>query len=436
MVSGLQPVVARKAAESLATPSERGFFGIYTGWLNVIIVLVAITFVIGSTNYSFGLFVRPVSEALGLSRATFNIGQMSLMIGTATASPFMGYLLDRQPILWIARASALLFAVTMFAISRTTTIWLFPILLAGPLAISVVGCGGLFGTVIVSRWFTDLRGRALSIMWMGTSFGGMLIVPVNAILLSFLGWQQAIAAIGLIVGVVVIGLTYLLKAEPEPQTSDYLISRDRGHIPGQSWRAILKQRDFWLISLSVSMMLSVDSALLATITPYVLDRGMSLAQAASLMSALTASAIAGKVVIAWISDRADLRLMLAVTALFGIFQTLALTLDLSYGLLLAVSLLTGLAVGGTMPLANIVLSYRFGAASVGTVMGMKMPVTLVLSMGTLYFVGATYDRYGDYNYAFWIFSGMFAASILFLPFIRYRVNSDGAAKISGVEAAA
>jgi hypothetical protein len=89
-----------------------------------------------------------------------------------------------------------------------------------------------------------------------------------------------------------------------------------------------------------------------------------------------------------------------------------------------------------MPLANIVLSYRFGAASVGTVMGMKMPVTLVLSMGTLYFVGATYDRYGDYNYAFWIFSGMFAASILFLPFIRYRVNSDGAAKISGAEAAA
>jgi MFS family permease len=408
------------AGDGPVPSSARGPFAIYAGWYNVLISLTIITFVVGSTNYSFGLFVKPAAQDLGLTRATMNVGLIVFVIGMAAFSPLLGRLMDRVSIIPVARISALVFAVTMFALSRTTTPWLMAALLAVPLAAATVGTGGLFGTVLVSRWFTHLRGRALSIMWMGTSFGGMVVVPLNALLMTYLGWRGALAAMGVIVGIMVMLLTFFVRVRPDHDTQAYLTSHEGGRPRGLSASEVLRQRDFWMIVIPVALMLSVDQTMLATITPYALDRGMNLAQAASLMSATTASAIAGKVVIAWIADRTDLRLLLALTAIFGVIQCACMVYDPSYLLLLTVCLMTGLAVGGTMPLANILLSYRFGAPSIGTVMGLQMPITLALSMFTLYFVGAVHDRLDSYSMAFIVFGGMFAASIFVLPFIRYK----------------
>jgi cyanate permease len=149
-----------------------------------------------------------------------------------------------------------------------------------------------------------------------------------------------------------------------------------------------------------------------------LDRGMSLAAAASIMSATTASAIAGKLLIAWIADRSDLRILLGVTALFGIILCGTLLTDPPYAAILAVSLLTGLAIGGTYPLASALMAQRFGAASVGTAIGLKMPLVSVAATTLLYFVGHTHDRTGSYNFAFAVFAGIVLVAVCFMPLIR------------------
>lgn len=110
-MSGASAAWNDNANGGMVPVSARGPFGFYRGWYNVLLSLVIITFVVGSTNYSFGLFVKPAAEELGLTRASMNLGLVVFVIGIAAFSPVMGRLFDRVSIIPVARASALLFTI-------------------------------------------------------------------------------------------------------------------------------------------------------------------------------------------------------------------------------------------------------------------------------------------------------------------------------------
>ena len=95
-------------------------------------------------------------------------------------------------------------------------------------------------------------------MWMGTSFGDMLVVPLNALLMTYLGWRGALATMGVIVGVMAILLTFFVRVHPDQDTQTYLADNDGERPPGLSASQVLQQRDFWMIVIPVALMLSVD----------------------------------------------------------------------------------------------------------------------------------------------------------------------------------
>jgi MFS family permease len=154
-----------------------------------------------------------------------------------------------------------------------------------------------------------------------------------------------------------------------------------------------------------------------------LDYKMSMTAAASIMSATTASAIAGKLLLAWMADRYDLRILLAITAAFGMILCGTLLIVPPYGVILAVSLLTGLAIGGTLPLSNAIIAQRFGAASVGTAIGLMAPIFALSVTTSLYFVGATHDRTGNYGFAFAVFIVVCFVAMCLLPLVRRHAKT-------------
>ena len=402
---------------------DLGPFGIYFGWCNVAAALVCIMVSVGATSYSFGLFIKPASAELGLSRANTNLGLIFFHLGTALASPLVGKVLQRFALGQVLLVAAALFMAGMIGISVSSSPLLIGACIFGPVAFGTVGVGAIPGLVLVSRWFSDRRGRAISIMALGTSFGGLAVFPLIALFMALLGWRNALVAVAGLVGTVVLIMSLLMRTNPHAQTAIQLAERSPTAESDQvsmTQRQILSHRDFWMISIPVALMLGVDGSMLATVTPYMLDRGMSLAATASVMSATTASAIAGKLVIAWIADRSDLRLLLAVTGIFGVVMCLTLVGNPSYLTILGVSLLTGLAVGGTYPLGSAIMAQRFGAASVGSTVGLKMPIVSVVAMSSLYFVGTINDLTGSYSIAFLVFAGVFAMAICILPFVQLR----------------
>lgn len=62
---------------------------IYYGWYIVAISVVILTLLLGSTYHSFGVFVLPVSEDFGLSRAETNTALILFSLGNAICAPIM-----------------------------------------------------------------------------------------------------------------------------------------------------------------------------------------------------------------------------------------------------------------------------------------------------------------------------------------------------------
>ncbi len=383
-----------------------GWFGIGYGWYTVLITALTTMLIVGSTNYAFGLFVRPVAAELELPRATVSSGLVLFYAGTAIFGPFVGRVLDRYSIRAVALLGAASFGAGMASIGMTSSVWLIGAAIFLPVSIGALGCGGLFGAVVVSRWFERHRGRALSISAMGTSFGGLVVFPVVAVLVDRLGWRWALIATGGGVWLVTSALVLFLRPLPPP------VPKQEGR-RDEAWPlgAVLRSVEFWIIALAISLMLGVDGALLVTLTPYVQDRGFSLAQVTALTTTMTASAIAGKIVIAWIADRADLRILTAATASLGIVQCGVLLLTPSFELLIALNCLAGMAVGGTYPLFSAIVAERFGTAAYGWVRGLMSPMTSIFGSGAVYFAGAVYDAEHSYRTAFLVFLVCAAAAM-------------------------
>ena len=394
----------RSAADPfLAGPGESaGWFGVGYGWYIVVITALTTMLVVGSTNYSFGLFVRPVSAELGLARATVNTGLILFLAGTAVFGPFVGRILDRYSMRAVALVGAVLFGGGMALIGLSSSVVLMGLSILLPVSIGALCCGGLFASVVVARWFDGLRGRALAISAIGTSLGGLVVFPIVNLLVTELGWRMALVAVGFGVWLIVSGLALLLR-QPPPAEADERRPQRRPRDPAWPLKAVLRSFDFWIVSTAISLMLAIDGALLVTVTPYVQDRGFTTEQVNWLSITMTASAILGKIVIAGIADRTDLRVLTAFTASLGIVQCGVLLLTPSFTLLLVTDCLAGMAVGGTYPMFSALVAERFGTAAYGWVRGLMSPMVALLGSAAVYFVGAVHDAEHSYQTAFLVF---------------------------------
>lgn len=398
---------------------------LYYGWWIVAAGFVSTMLAIGSTTYSFGLFVAPLAQEFGLSRADANGGFIFLLIGFAVWGPLIGRLMDRWPARLIMIGGAALFALGAGALALLQSPLMMGLAVLGPVSLGTVACGALAANTLTARWFSAHRGRAMGLLAIATSAGGFVVPPLAALLMEALGWRGAIAALGGIVFVVAllcIGL--IVRDRPADlgllpdglPASSAATAAAAGHDErGWTLPQLLGARNFWLIALGAGILLAADQALLASMIPYGIDAGFGAQRAALLVSCLTFSAIFGKFVIGLLADRVDKRwLFCAVAACNLSFLAVLLSGPGLATLMIACSVI-GLAIGGTYPLWMTLTADCFGAKSFGVVMGTMNFVVMPFSIAAIRFIGEVFDRSGRYDFAFQVFFGTaFVAAALIL----------------------
>lgn len=135
---------------------------IYYGWVIVAITMVILMLLVGCVSNAFGLFVLPVSQDLGLSRAEVNTGYILTTLGGAVAAPVIGRLIDVYPVRRIMLVSAVLFASGLVTVGLSQSVALSGAMLLGPVALGMGGVGAIGSLTIVARWFGVNRGRAMA----------------------------------------------------------------------------------------------------------------------------------------------------------------------------------------------------------------------------------------------------------------------------------
>lgn len=401
---------------------------IYPGWRVLAGSFVCAALAVGFSSYIFGMFTVPVTEEFGISRATYNNGMIGLMLGNVIASPLLGRLLDRVSARLIFIVSALVFGISMITISRTESLGLMLFLLTIPLSFATSGCGVLAANTVVVRWFQRRRGRALGIVALSTSVGGFISQPLTAFLIDSFGWRDALFLIGIVPMVILLLVSVVtVRNRPSDDLSGYQdefeteLASDAPELRSErTWspRELLCSRNFWLVAVGIGLLFGIDQAVLVSQVPYFQDVGYDLQVVGLLVAVKTISAIGGKLLVGYLADKVDLRLVFTyVAGCNALLLTIYILQPTFWMLMLAVALL-GVAVGGVFPAWSTIMAWLFGARSYGTVMGMMAIIMQPFAIITMRFIGEVHDRTGTYIPAFTVFIILALTAIGLISLLR------------------
>ena len=188
----------------------------YYGWLVVAASTVIYMVFLGAIYSSYGLFVMPVSEELGLSRADANTGLVILSLGTAVQAPFLGRLVDKWSVRRVMALGAVVFAATYAVIATSHSLWLNAAILALLFPIAAQGACSLPAPLLIARWFKVHRGRAMAMAHLGLSLGGVVVPPIVAALIESFGWRAALTITGAGAGATLLAIALVVREWPGP----------------------------------------------------------------------------------------------------------------------------------------------------------------------------------------------------------------------------
>ena len=169
----------------------------YYGWL-----LVAATMIISAAaagvNDSFSIFIIPLSESFGWSRAALAGAYATGVLMGGLTSPVLGHLFDRwdsRKVILISVAAAGLAAVGLGFISR---LWHLYLLFGIVFSSAVVGASfGIFGP-LAARWFLKRRTMVLALLMAGPAVGSIFLVAIAGFLVAWYSWRESLMALGAI----------------------------------------------------------------------------------------------------------------------------------------------------------------------------------------------------------------------------------------------
>lgn len=390
------------------TPRE-----VFHGWRMVGVAFAMQAVGTGATLHAFGVFVKPVAEEFEASRLLTVLGPAAAALVGALVSPFLGRWLDRGAARVIIVTGALVMALGFGLLALAPSALLFGVTWATFVGLATVLLGPMTASKLVTSWFTRQRGRALGISTIGSSLGGFAFPPLAAWGIAVAGWRGAFFAFAVGVALVFAPCAWRFVVDrPERigQHPDGLPVTTQAAIGGESsesadereWtnREILRNANFWSITLSVGLVFGATGMIVMHLVPFATDQGISVTRAAWIQSTYAASAAAGKYFFGRIADSIPLRTAFISAIALQTIGWSGLLFDPGAGLLTAIAIALGLSAGGRLPVWSAMLAAVFGVRSFGRAMGLMGPMMLPVAFAGPPLAGYVHDRTGSYELGF------------------------------------
>ena len=378
--------------------------------------------------HSFGLYVVQLEDEFGWSKTRLAFAFSLARVEDGLLGPAQGWLLDHFGPRAVMRAGIVIFALGFVWFSQVDSL---PMFYAAFVVTAVGAALGGFLTVTTSivNWFIRRRTLAVSIGLIGTAVGGLL-QPGVAFVMEEYGWRTMAFASGVIVLAVGLPMAQLIRQRPEDHgdlpdgdTAEQIAARQdaenaaSGGLGELSFtlKEALRTRSFWVISLAHAAALLVVSAVMVHFVAHVKESlGYSSAEAAMLISFLTAMTIVGQLAGGWAGDRFSSRLLIAVCMVAHGIALVMLAVATSLLMVLGFAVLHGLAWGVRGPVILAMRAEYFGRASYGTIMGFSsLIVMLGMFIGPV-FAGVMYDNTGNYETGFILLAAIAGAGSLLM----------------------
>lgn len=396
------------------------------GWRQVWLSLILLA--AGSmVTVTYGIISVPLMEEFHPSRAVLMMAMSVVAVAIAVLAPPLGTLLDKVSLRAAILVGCVLLSAGYLALSFATEFWQVLVIYGVFMAPSQLTVGAMAMTVLISRWFSAARGRAMGIALTGVSIGGIVFPLMAQFLLDHLDWRTAMRLFALLLALVTFPIAMMVINRPadvglhpdgddkEPEHAD----ADAYEASGLTSKAILADPTFWILALILSVFFSAMRGVITNIAPMAMDEGIDPTLIAWLVSSYAVAGLIAKLVYAWIADRASPKLLLAIVMVGGGAAHVCLIFaEQGLPAIAAGAVLIGLTGGSLLPMQGYLVPRIFGRAVVGKVSGLLGLALFVFNVFSPPLFGLIHDLFGNYDVVYLSYAVMTVAMILLLPAMR------------------
>jgi MFS family permease len=399
---------------------------IFAGWWQVAISMLTQAAAVGTVVTCFSVIAAPLAKEFGASRGELGLVMtLTLLIG-ALINPILGTAMDRFSIRKIMLGGGAALAAGYLALSFATSMTGVFVAFGMLLALANAALGPLSYSTLLPRWFVARRARAFGLTVAGYAIGGLFLPLLFAFMIDSFGWRNAMRLFAAFVILILIPLiAWLVIDRPsavglypdgDVQPSPVMTSAAPG--PSQSTGALLRDMNFWVITICICLVLLGSAGLLSNMVPLALSRGFAAKQGALFLTCFSAGSLTSKVLYMVFGDRLNPRAGLAAGLLFFTVSSGCFLRGHTYPALLTASFIFGMGVGISLPLWSYLTARVFGTAHVGRVFGLMNVVTMPFSLLAPPMMGAIFDRTGAYDDGFILYICLGLAALLLVPKLR------------------
>lgn len=396
----------------------------------MVAIAIAIDFfAVGFAFQSYPVIQLQLEKELNLSRFVTTLTIPIFMMCSAIFFPIVGKLLDQYSVKKIIVWGGFIYSISLMSLYLTFNYFTFILIYGLPIALGATLMGNLATSKLVSSWFERQAGRALGIAAVGVSFAGFIFPNLTQYFLMdvlFLEWREVYLVFGIFLLIIITPLIFFLVIDKPDDVGQEIDGgmKEIGIEPdeniGVEWeiKDLLKNSNFWILTIVFALQFSSMMAILAHLTFYASERGWA-DQAAFIFGMYAIPAMLSKVVFGWLVEKKlDPRMAVSISLAFQAMGLLLITTTQSPTQLALVIALFGFGGGAGLPMSNILFRNTFTPKSFGTSRGLSQPfIFLMQAVGTPG-VALIFQHYGNYNNAFLMLTVMVVLAIFIIWLLK------------------
>lgn len=381
----------------------------------------------GSIIYVMNAFTEPLNALYGWTRAEISIGMSIAAFLGALSIPVWSALILRYNLRLLMTIGTLIGGLSLITLSFTSNIWVFYICYTLIWA-SGQSFGGATANILMNQWFDKEKGRAFGITNFGTSFSGAIVPFILMIVIMEFDVQTAWFGYGFLVLCFVPICWFFICDTPEemglhvdniPQDT----SKTKSIHIKLSVRDVLSKPPVYVMGFIFGFALLGGSAVVSQLKPRMVDIGLD-SYTAMTFSCLTALMLAfAKYFWGWLCDKYN---PIAVTRLVMFLLCVSFSLVFlppSLPALLTFCIFFGATLGGVWVLMPAVVAFYFGKDNFIYYYRIVSTFIMLKAVG-FSLLGISYTLMGSYDFAYYIFEGIFFICLLLTFLLKLNPNDD------------
>jgi MFS family permease len=356
-------------------------------------------------HYCFGVFLKPVLNEFGWTRAAISGAYSLNMILAGALGIVAGRLSDKIGPRIVLTVGGILIGLGYLLMSRVTSIW--QIYLFFGVLVSV-GEGGMFVPLMstVARWFVKGRGLVSGIAVSGVAFGIIVMPLLSNLLISNYSWRTSYIVLGF-TAIVSIGIVaQFMKRAPNQQRNTEYTAREVSmntpslQVRGLSlWEALRTRRFLTACVIFLFFGFGVHT-IMVHIVAHATDIGFSPTTAAMVLSITGFVSAGGKIAMGGLGDKIGNRNTVIIICILAALAFLWLRFAGELWMLYLFAIVFGISYGGFSTLQSPLIADLFGLRSHGAIFGsVAFAGSVGSALGSLV-AGRIFDITGSYNWAF------------------------------------